>query len=77
MTHLFVDPTFIGKGLGKKLWLNALDFAQAKGWSSFQILADPFAADNFYLPMGCEKIREVESSVRPDRKLLLLRFICK
>lgn len=52
MTHLFVEPTLIGKGIGKKLWVEAIGFAREKGWEAFKIIADPFAAENFYLPMG-------------------------
>jgi GNAT superfamily N-acetyltransferase len=76
MTHLFVDPKKIGKGFGKLLWNDAKVFARSRGWKAFQILADPYAAEKFYLPMGCQRIGEVASSVRPDRKLPLLRFDC-
>lgn len=74
MTHLFVEPKRIGKGFGHKLWLHALNFAKSKSWDSFEIVADPYAAEKFYLPMGCKKIGEVKSSVRPGRKLPLLKF---
>lgn len=76
MTHLFVDPKRIGKGVGKMLWYDAINFASSQGWKSFEVLADPYAAENFYLPMGCKKIGEVDSSIRPGRKLPLLRFDC-
>jgi GNAT superfamily N-acetyltransferase len=74
MTHLFVEPKFIGKGFGHKLWIHALSFAKAKGWSSFEIVADPYAAEKFYIPVGCKKIGEIKSSVRPGRKMPLLKF---
>jgi GNAT superfamily N-acetyltransferase len=76
MTHLFVDPSFIGKGLGKMLWHHAIDFAKSKGWQSFLIIADPYASDHFYIPMGARCVGEIPSSVRPGRKLPLLKFDC-
>lgn len=76
MTHLFVEPEKIGKGVGKMLWNDAIVFARSRKWKSFEILADPYAAEKFYLPMGCQKIGEVDSSVRRGRKLPLLRFNC-
>jgi len=76
MTHLFVHPEFIGRGFGKVLWHHAIDFAKSKGWASFQIVADPYASENFYLPMGARHVGDVDSSVRPGRKLSLLKFDC-
>lgn len=76
MTHLFLEPEKIGRGFGKKLWNEAIAFAISHGWKSFKIVADPYAAENFYLPMGCKQIGEIESSVRPGRNLPLLRFDC-
>lgn len=77
MVALFVDPPWIGKGVGKKLWAHALEFARAKGWGSFDIMADPYAAEKFYLPMGCQKIGEIASTVRAGRMLPLLRYELK
>jgi predicted GNAT family acetyltransferase len=74
MDFLFIEPELIGKGIGKKLWLDALRYAEAKGWSSFSICADPFASENFYLKVGCEQIGEIESSVSKGRMLPLLRY---
>jgi GNAT superfamily N-acetyltransferase len=74
MEHLFVDPKYIGKGLGKKLWMHSLAFAESQGWESFKLCADPFAAEKFYLPMGCTKVGEVESSVQKGRMLPLLEY---
>ncbi|HWU44975.1 MAG TPA: GNAT family N-acetyltransferase [Bdellovibrio sp.] len=74
MTHLFVEPTLIGKGIGIQLWKHALNFAKQNGWISFKLIADPYAAEKFYFKVGCKKIGEIESSVRPGRKLPLLKF---
>lgn len=77
MTHLFVEPKFIGMGIGKLLWNEAIAFAKIKKWASFKIVADPFAAEKFYFGVGCKKIGEIDSSIRPGRKLPLLQFDIK
>lgn len=77
MTHLFVEQRLIGVGIGKILWNEAIAFAKTKKWSSFKIVADPYAADSFYFRVGCKKIGEVDSSIRPGRKLPLLIFDCE
>jgi predicted N-acetyltransferase YhbS len=74
MANLFVDPVYLGKGFGKKLWLHSLGFAKSKEWAFFHLCADPFAADKFYYPMGCIKVDEVTSSVQTNRKLPVLEY---
>ena len=74
MTALFVEPDFIGKGIGFGLWEHAVNFAKEQKWSKFKIVADPFAAEKFYLKMGCSQVGELQSPVKADRKLLLLEF---
>lgn len=74
MTHLFIEPTLIGKGIGLQLWKDALTFAKQKGWTDFKLVADPYAAEKFYLRVGCKKIGEINSLVRPGRKLPLLKY---
>ncbi|MCC6278719.1 MAG: GNAT family N-acetyltransferase [Oligoflexia bacterium] len=74
MTHLFVDPNFIGKKIGLGLWQHAIEMAKKLEWNSFVLVADPFAAEAFYFKVGCQKIGETPSKVSPDRTLPLLRF---
>lgn len=74
MIALFVEPDFIGKGVGLKLWNHSVAFASDQNWSKFRIVADPFAADKFYFKMGCIQIGEFQSPVKVDRKLPLLEF---
>ncbi|USN48028.1 MAG: GNAT family N-acetyltransferase [Pseudobdellovibrionaceae bacterium] len=74
MEHLFVEPDFIGKGIGLKLWQHSLKFAASKGWEKFKIVADPFAAEKFYLRVGCKLIGTFQSPIRKDRKLPLLEY---
>jgi GNAT superfamily N-acetyltransferase len=54
---LFVDPWAIGLGVGKALYLDALERARALGFGRLLIEADPFAED-FYLRMGAVRIGE-------------------
>ena len=34
---LFVEPDFIGKGIGLKLWQHSLKFAINSGWTKFKV----------------------------------------
>jgi len=74
MTHLFVDPSFIGKGVGLQLWNHAVLFAKNHGLKEFKLIADPFAAEKFYFKVGCTQVGETDSSAKPGRKLPILIF---
>ena len=65
LDHLWIDPRFIGQGIGKSLFLTAVAKAKELGWSKFRIAADPYAED-FYLKMGAKKIGTVQSRIKPD-----------
>lgn len=68
----FVAPEMIGHGLGKQLWLYALETARTESYSSFLIESDPFAKD-FYLHMGARQVGEMVAS-GTGRLLPLLRY---
>ena len=68
----FVAPEMIGLGLGKQLWLHALNTARAQKYESFLIESDPFAK-GFYLHMGARQIGEIPAS-GTGRLLPLLRY---
>lgn len=74
LTHFFLDPEWIGQGMGRAMWEFALDHARVCGWASFFLIADPYASERFYVPMGCEVIGEIESTVEPGRILPKLRY---
>ncbi len=59
LDKLFVDPTWIGTGLGKRLWLHALDQARRLGATTLKIESDPNAAP-FYAAMGARHTGEIE-----------------
>ena len=69
---LFVDPPFIGRGYGKRLWDHMLDQARLAGFSSLLIDSDP-NAEAFYAAGGALRIGESPSGSIPGRMLPLLR----
>lgn len=68
---LFIDPNYIGKGIGKLLWSHLLQQAKQLHIEDFTIDSDPYA-EAFYLKMGAERIGEIQSTVFPERRLPLL-----
>ena len=69
LENLWVLPEFIGKGIGKELFLHALSLARQRGYQSLQLEADPNAL-GFYEKMGMEKIGERESEVDGEPRVL-------
>jgi ribosomal protein S18 acetylase RimI-like enzyme len=65
--NLWVSPELIGKGVGKRLFLHALDLSRQRGFQKLQLEADPNAV-GFYKKVGMYKIGErryvLESQVR-------------
>ncbi len=60
--NLFVFPEFIGKGIGKMLFLHATELARQRGYKILQLESDPNAV-GFYQKMGMYKIGERRSQV--------------
>lgn len=73
LDHLWIEPGFIGKGIGTELFQDAIICAKRMGWTRFIIAADPYA-ENFYLKQGAKRIGERESKVWPGFFLPLLEF---
>ncbi|MBK8202502.1 MAG: GNAT family N-acetyltransferase [Bdellovibrionales bacterium] len=65
LDHLWIDPRFIGKSVGKSLFKEAVMAAKRIGWSQFRIAADPYA-EPFYLKIGAKNIGSVQSRIKPD-----------
>ncbi|MFN8462397.1 MAG: GNAT family N-acetyltransferase [Anaerolineales bacterium] len=74
LENLWVLPEFIGKGIGKELFLHALSLARQRGYQSLQLEADPNAL-GFYEKMGMEKIGERHSEVDGQPRVLPLMEI--
>lgn len=51
LSHLFVEPLFIGQGIGKLLWQHGVDLARLMGDHALIFDADPHARP-FYEQMG-------------------------
>ncbi|GGE60964.1 GNAT family N-acetyltransferase [Priestia taiwanensis] len=68
---LFISPSYIGQGLGRKLWSHALQQAKQLQLNEFTIDSDPYA-EEFYLKMGAKRVGEIQSTVFPERYLPLM-----
>jgi len=67
--NLFVAPVFIRKGVGKRLFLHALELARQRKYKTLQLEADPNAV-GFYEKMGMHKIGERHSEVDGQPRIL-------
>jgi N-acetylglutamate synthase-like GNAT family acetyltransferase len=74
LTHLFVEPKYIGKGFGKQLWQDSLHVAQSLGFRRLTLSSDPYA-EPFYASQGAARIGEKESTVRARRMLPLMEYV--
>ena len=64
----FVDPPFMGTGVGRRLFEDLLATARSAGMGSLRIDADPGAA-YFYERMGAARVGETPSNSIPGRLL--------
>lgn len=71
--HLWVDPEYIGQGLGRILFDHALHQARALGIQQLDIVADPYA-EGFYAKMGARRIGDWPS-VPEGRVLPLMSMV--
>jgi GNAT superfamily N-acetyltransferase len=55
LDHLWVEPEYIGRGLGRILFREALNDARSLGWNRLFIASDPYA-EGFYLRMGARRV---------------------
>ncbi len=74
LEHMWVTPDLIGTGVGKELFLDAMERAAKLDVSSVEISSDPNAA-GFYQRMGAMQIGETDSVVDGQtRKLPRLKI---
>ena len=69
LENLWVSPEHIGNGLGKRLFLHALETSRERGFVSLQLEADPNAV-GFYEKMGMRKIGERISEIERQPRIL-------
>ena len=70
--NMWVEPDWIGTGLGRRLWEHAIREAGKVGFTTLHIGAEP-AAEGFYRAMGAERIGATPSDSIPGRTLPLLQ----
>ncbi len=73
LAMLFVDPPFIGHGVGRLLLASAVRAAAGRGWSGLRIESDP-GAEAFYLAAGATRVGRVPSGSVAGRELPLLEL---
>jgi GNAT superfamily N-acetyltransferase len=74
LEHLWLAPSLIGCGLGRKLFDHAIQTACEQGAAELLIEADP-NAEGFYLHMGAQRVGEIVSRLTGvERVLPLLRY---
>jgi len=74
LEHMWVTPACIGTGVGKELFLDAMERAAALDVRDAELSADPNAA-GFYERMGAKQIGEVDSPIDGQvRKLPRLKI---
>jgi len=74
LEHMWVTPAVIGTGVGKELFLDAMERAAKLDLSSVEISSDPNAV-GFYKRMGATQIGETDSVVDGQlRKLPRLKI---
>lgn len=69
LENLWVLPEYIGKGVGKTLFLHAAELSRQRGFKILQLEADPNAV-GFYERMGMHKIAERHSEVDGQPRVL-------
>lgn len=60
---LFLEPKFIGKGFGKKLWDHLLNNVKNKGWRSLTFYSDPYAMKQFYRFQNCIPVGQLQTDL--------------
>ncbi len=70
---LFVDPPYIGRGIGRTLLTAAVEDAAGRGWSRLRIESDP-GAEPFYVAAGARRVGTVASGSVTGRRIPLLEL---
>jgi GNAT superfamily N-acetyltransferase len=73
LDHLFVEPAFIGQGIGALLWQHAVEQARQRGAKALVFGSDPHARP-FYERMGAVVIGENLSTILPGRRTPRMRY---
>lgn len=69
LENLWILPEYIGRGIGKMLFLHAVDLSRQRGYKLLQLEADPNAV-GFYRKMGMYKISERQYEIDGQPRIL-------
>lgn len=69
LEHMWVAPAHIGEGIGKELFVHAMQQAAGENVSAVEISSDPNAA-GFYERMGARRIGEVPADMDGQPRVL-------
>ena len=69
LDHMWVAPAYIGTGVGKELFLHAMQRAAKENAAAVDILSDP-NAEGFYRKMGAHRIGETVSEIDGEARAL-------
>jgi GNAT superfamily N-acetyltransferase len=69
LDHMWVAPAHIGAGIGKELFIHAMQTAVGQDVSAVEILSDPNAA-GFYQKMGAHHIGKIVSDIDGESRTL-------
>ncbi len=73
ISHLFVDPSAMGRGVGRLLFEEGIVRIRTLGCNVLEILSDP-EAKAFYERMGATPVGDAPSDAIPGRRLPLLQY---
>jgi GNAT superfamily N-acetyltransferase len=69
LEHMWIAPAYIGTGIGKELFLDAMDRSTAMNVRRIELTADP-NAEGFYERMGAKRTGEVVSEMDGSPRVL-------
>ncbi len=73
LEDFFLDPKYIGKGYGRKMWQYMIEIASNNMVMNIIIESEPFA-EGFFEKMGAVKIGEKVSQAIDNRKLPIMSY---
>jgi GNAT superfamily N-acetyltransferase len=71
LDHLWIMPSAMGRGIGRRLFEHAVEQAGALGFSAIRIEADP-NAEGFYRRMGAKRVGTNLTEIEGERRKLPL-----
>ena len=74
LMHLFVEPSALGRGIGRDLFETAIEWTRAQRRRTLLIASDPNAV-GFYRRLGAVDAGLIESEAIPGRMLPLLKYV--